>query len=114
MKVLFLFDILEDLRLSRKSFSYLKDTKGDVISDYTQNPKGYVKVGDSIQSLASLDSEMYVLFGGTNEHQRLLSDFLVDHSKWKNIGMDYTAFHEYERAVLFNTDLMTYDVWIPN
>ena len=114
MKVLFLFDILEDLHLSRKSFSYLHDTRGAVIRDYTQNTKGYVKVGDSVQSHATLDSDLYLLLGGDRQHQELLQDFLTDHNNWINIGMNYTAFFEYENAILFNTDLMHYNVWIPS
>ena len=111
MKVLFLFDILKDSRRS-ESFSFCGTNSGNLIKTLIANECGYTKVGKSVQSHATIDSKDYVLFGGTTDHQELLAQFLDDHSTWKNLGMNYTAFHEYEKAVLLNSDSMHYDVWV--
>jgi hypothetical protein len=106
MKVLFLMDILEGYR----AFPTLRHK---YITYVTENSTGYVKIGNSVQSHAKIDSDVYTLLGGDGEHQELLSRFLDNHSDWTNVGMDLTAFYGCEKAVLFNTDSMNYDVWVP-
>lgn len=110
MKVLFLLEMLEDSCLDREFFSFKRT---ELIENVLKNMTGYVKIGKSVQSHAYLEGDIYALMGGTKEHHQLFCDFLDDHSEWENLGMDYTAFHNSERAVLFNPDPMHFEVWVP-
>jgi len=112
MKVLFLLDMVEDFRHG-KSFSFAKNGDQHLIKDVLDSYTGYIKVGDSVQSHASMDPETYILLGGVEEHQELLTEFLDDHTEWTNLGMDFTAFFEHEKAILLNSDSMHYTVWAP-
>lgn len=113
MKVLNLLEVIKDSRIMRESFSYEIAEKTKLISEMIGHTKGYVKIGDDVISHATLDSDIYTLFGGTVQHQTLLERFLDDHSDWQDIGMNLTAFYKQEKAVLFNTDPFHYSVWIP-
>ena len=66
-----------------------------------------------MQSHAFIDDSTYTIFGGNKAHKVLLTTFLEDHSKWKNLGMDLRAFYNCEKAVLFNSSKMQYTVWAP-
>ena len=110
MKVLFLLDLLKDSQVDWGSFSF---SRKDFIAKMIENATGCVKIGDSVQTHAEMYSNIYALFGGTEQHKNLLSQFLEDHNEWKNLGMDMTAFYECEEAVLFNSDKMHYNVWVP-
>lgn len=103
-------DMLEDFSLDRNSFSF---ERTQFIEKVIKNTTGYVKIGESVQSHATVDNDTYTLFGGTEEHKQLFSEFLDDHTKWTNLGMNYTAFHKCEKAVLFNPEPMLFEVWVP-
>lgn len=106
MTVLHLADILEYYR----AFPNLRN---EYIKYVIENTTGYVRVGNNVQSHAIIYKNTYTLFGGGEKHEELLLRFLNNHSDWRNIGMDLTAFYECEQGVLFNTDSMNYDVWLP-
>lgn len=110
MKVLFLLEMLKDSRLDRESFSF---ERAELIDTALKNMTGYVKIGQNVQSHSILDDDTYALMGGTGEHLELFNEFLNDHKEWTNLGMDYSAFQDCEKAVLFSSDPMYFEVWVP-
>lgn len=103
-------DILDELFNCSKTAS---NEKRLYIDKVLENTSGYVKIGDNVQSHAFIDEGTYTIFGGNSAHRELLLTFLDEHSGWKNLGMDLTAFFKCEKAVLFNTTNMCYSVWVP-